>query len=165
MMCQHARYHDDMDGPRWLDERESRVWEGIIGLQQRLFPELERQLTRDGGLSAAEFTLLAPLSEVPDGVLRARELGRIVNWERSRLSHQVARMEKRGLVVREECSEDARGSMVRLTEAGRAAVIAAAPAHVEAVRRHFFDQLTDTELDVIGPALRRVIAGLPTQDC
>jgi DNA-binding MarR family transcriptional regulator len=153
-----------MDGPRWLDERESRVWRGVVELQQGLFQELERQMVRDSGLSAAEFTLLVPLSEAPDDVLRARELGRAVGWERSRLSHQVARMEKRGLVAREECSEDARGSMVRLTDAGRAAVVAAAPSHVEAVRRHFFDLLTDGELDVIGPALRRVIDALPDQE-
>jgi DNA-binding MarR family transcriptional regulator len=165
MMCQHVRYDSDMSGPQRLDEKESRVWQGVVGLQQRLFQELERQIVRDSGLSAPEFTLLVPLSEAPDGVLRARELGRIVNWERSRLSHQIARMERRGLVVREECSEDARGLMVRLTEAGRAAIVAAAPSHVEAVRRHFFDVLTDEELDVIGPALQRVLDALPAQEC
>jgi DNA-binding MarR family transcriptional regulator len=150
--------------PRWLDEREERVWRGIVGLQQRLFAELERQMIRDGGLSGAEYTLLVPLSEAPGGLLRARELGRMVGWERSRLSHQLARMEKRGLVIREECAEDARGLMVRLTGAGRAAIVAAAPTHVMAVRRHFFDALTDAELDVLGPALERVLDRLPQND-
>ncbi|TQM37755.1 MarR family winged helix-turn-helix transcriptional regulator [Pseudonocardia cypriaca] len=153
-----------MDEARWLDEREARVWRGIIGVQQRLSAVLERRLTRDGGLSGAEYTLLVPLSEAPDGLLRARDLGRMVGWERSRISHQVARMEKRGLVAREECSEDARGSMVRLSDAGRAAIVAAAPAHVAAVRQYFFDALTDAELDVIGPALERVLDRLPESD-
>jgi DNA-binding MarR family transcriptional regulator len=149
---------------RWLDEREARVWHAVVGLQLRLQPELERQLIRDGGLSGAEYTLLVPLSEAPGGVLRARDLGRMVGWERSRLSHQVTRMEKRGLVAREECVDDARGSMIRFTDAGRAAIVAAAPAHVAAVRRHFFDALTDAELDVIGPALDRVLDRLPDND-
>jgi DNA-binding MarR family transcriptional regulator len=149
-----------MGEPRWLDEREQRVWRAVIGLHQKLWPELERQLIRDG-LSGAEFTLLVPLSEAPDGLLRARDLCRMVGWERSRLSHQVARMEKRGLVVREACADDARGSMIRLTDAGRLAVVAAAPGHVAAVRRHFFGVLTDAELDVLGPALERVIDRLP----
>ncbi|MEO3888446.1 MarR family transcriptional regulator [Nonomuraea sp. B5E05] len=153
-----------MGEARWLDEREARVWRGMIGVLQRLTAVLERQLVQDAGLSGAEYTLLVPLSEAPGGVLRARDLGRMVGWERSRISHQVTRMEKRGLVAREECSEDARGSMVRLTDAGRKAIVAAAPAHVAAVRRHFIGALTDAELDVIGPALERVLDRLPDDD-
>jgi DNA-binding MarR family transcriptional regulator len=154
-----------MGEPRWLDEREARVWRAWIAVQQRLPAELERHLLRDGGLSDAEYTLLVPLSEAPEGVLRARELGRSVGWERSRLSHQVARMEKRGLVVREDCAEDARGSMVRLTEAGRAAIVAAAPGHVDAVRRHVFDVLTPAEVEVLGAVYQRVLDGLPAGEC
>jgi DNA-binding MarR family transcriptional regulator len=150
---------------RWLDEREALVWRGIIGVRQQLGAVLERRMVLDGGLSGAEYALLVPLSEAPGGVLRARDLGRMIGWERSRISHQVTRMEKRGLVAREECGEDARGSMVRLTDAGRAAIVAAAPAHVAAVREHFFDVLTDAEIDVIGPALERVLDRLPENDC
>ena len=152
-----------MGEARWLDEREARVWRGIVGMQLQLGAALERRLARDG-LSGADYALLVPLSAAPGGVLRARDLGRTVGWERSRISHQVSRMEKRGLVAREECSEDARGSMVRLTEAGRDAIVAAAPAHVAAVREYFFDVLTEAELDVIGPALERVLDRLPDND-
>lgn len=148
----------------WLDEREARAWRGMVNVLPRLTAVLERQLVRDAGLSAAEYTLLVPLSEAPGGVLRARDLGRMVGWERSRISHQVIRMEKRGLFAREECSEDARGSMVRLTDAGRTAIAAAAPAHVAAVRQYFIGALTDAELDVIGPALERVLDRLPDDD-
>ncbi|MEU4805325.1 MarR family transcriptional regulator [Actinosynnema sp. NPDC023587] len=146
-----------MDEPRWLDEREARVWHAYLDLNRELHGALERQLVRDSGLSNADYSLLAPLSEAPDGLVRARELGALVGWERSRLSHQIGRMEKRGLVARERCPEDARGSMVRLTPAGRTAIEAAAPAHVRTVRRYLFDVLSAEELDVLGRAFSRVL--------
>ena len=83
------------------------------------------------------------------GVLRARELCTEIGWDRSRLSHHVSRMEKRGLVTREECAEDGRGLMVRLTGAGRKAIEAAAPNHVENVQRYFFDLLSKEELETL----------------
>jgi DNA-binding MarR family transcriptional regulator len=153
-----------MAEPRWLDEREAHVWQGYIDLQRRLFAELGRQMQRDGGLSTAEFALLVPLSEESGGVLRARELGRRAGWERSRLSHQVGRMEKRGLLVREGCAEDARGSMVRITPAGRSAIEAAVPSHVEAVRRHVFDHLSAAELRTLGEVFDRLLEGLPEDE-
>ncbi|WP_245709149.1 MarR family winged helix-turn-helix transcriptional regulator [Rhodococcus tukisamuensis] len=116
----------------------------------------DRQLADDAGLSGADFALLAPLSESAEGVLRTRDLGLLVGWDRSRTSHQVTRMQKRGLVVREDCAHDARGSMVRLTPDGRAAIEAAAPEHVNTVRRLFFDPLSDEEVDLLGGMLERL---------
>jgi DNA-binding MarR family transcriptional regulator len=133
-----------MAAPRWLDEREARLWRAYRVLNRDLTKALERQLG-DGGLTAAEYAVLVPLSEEPSGVVRMRDLGRMAGWDRSRLSHQIRRMERRGLVAREECEADARGSMVRMTVAGRAAIQAAAPQHVETVRRHFFDLLSEPE--------------------
>ncbi|MEV0677379.1 MarR family winged helix-turn-helix transcriptional regulator [Actinosynnema sp. NPDC050436] len=149
-----------MDEPRWLDDREARVWHAYLDVHRELHGALERQLVRDSGLSLADYSVLVPLSEAPDGLIRARELGAKVGWERSRLSHQIGRMEKRGLVAREECPEDARGSMVRLTPAGRAAIGAAAPGHVETVRRYLFDVLSEEESDVLGRAFARVLRRL-----
>jgi DNA-binding MarR family transcriptional regulator len=146
-----------MGEPRWLNEREARVWQAYLAVDRELHSALERQLVRDSGLSNADYALLVPLSEAADGVVRSRELGALVGWERSRLSHQVGRMEKRGLVAREECVEDARGSMVRLTPAGRAAIEAAAPAHVATVRRYVFDDLSDEEADVLDRVFHRVL--------
>ncbi|GAA3464038.1 MarR family winged helix-turn-helix transcriptional regulator [Saccharothrix longispora] len=146
-----------MGEPRWLGEREAAVWQAYLAVQRELHSALERQLVRDSGLSNADYSLLVPLSEAADGVVRSRELGVLVGWERSRLSHQIGRMEKRGLVVREECAEDARGSMVRLTPAGRAAIEAAAPGHVEAVRRYVFDGLSAEEVDVLDRVFHRVL--------
>jgi DNA-binding MarR family transcriptional regulator len=149
-----------MAEPRWLDEREAQVWQSHMNLMRDLHSELERDLFRDSGLTGAEYQVLVPLSESPEGLLRARELGIAARWDRSRLSHQISRMEKRGLVTREECAEDARGSMVRLTDAGRAAIEAAAPQHVEAVRRLFFDQLSTEEVDTLGSLYERLLAKL-----
>jgi len=149
-----------MAEPRWLDEREQRLWRTWLRLNQELPSVLEAQISRDGGLSGADYAVLVPLSESPDGMLRARELRGEILWDRSRLSHQVARMEKRGLVVREECAEDARGTMVRMTDAGRAAIEGAAPGHVDATRRYFFDLVTDEEIDVLTSVYERVLANL-----
>jgi DNA-binding MarR family transcriptional regulator len=149
-----------MAKPRWLDEREAHLWRTWLRLNQELPSVLEEQISRDGGLSGADYAVLVPLSESPDGTLRARELGREILWDRSRLSHHVSRMEKRGLVAREECAEDGRGAMVRMTGAGRAAIEGAAPGHVAATRRYFFDLLSDDEVDVLTAVFDRVLANL-----
>src|ERR1700682_5875005 len=149
-----------MAKPRWLDEREARLWRTWLRLNQELPSALEEQISREAGLSGADYAVLVPLSESPDGMLRARELGREILWDRSRLSHHISRMEKRGLVVREECAEDARGAMVRLTDTGRAAIEGAAPGHVAATRRYFFDLLSDDEVDMLTAVFDRILGNL-----
>ncbi|QNE18664.1 winged helix-turn-helix transcriptional regulator [Kribbella qitaiheensis] len=153
-----------MAGTRWLDAREAHLWQSYRDSNRELSSALETRLIKNSGLSGADYALLHPLSTSPQGVLRTRDLGRSIGWERSRLSHQVSRMEKRGLVVREECASDARGSMIRLTDAGRAAVEAAAPDHADAVRTYLLDKLTREEQDVLTTLLDRVLAGLPYRD-
>lgn len=149
-----------MAKPRWLDDRQQHVWQAYLHANQDLYAFLEQQLTRESGLSGADYKVLHPLSEAPDGLLRARDLGIEIGWDRSRLSHHLSRMEKRGLVVREECAEDARGLMVRLSKAGRLAIEAAAPAHAEAVQRYFFDLLSKDELDTMAAVFDRVLENL-----
>ena len=153
-----------MAEPHWLDEREAHLWQAYRDLQRELRNALDRQLVRDAGLTGADYALLVPLSEAPDGLVRARDLGRLVGWDRSRISHQLRRMEQRGLVAREDCPEDARGSMVRLTPAGRCAIEAAAPNHVTTVRRFFIDQLSDDEIDTLAALFDRLLAGLTNQE-
>lgn len=153
-----------MAEPRWLDEREAHLWQAYRHLNRQLYAALEEQLLRDAGLSAADYHVLVPLSEASAGVLRARDLGIEIGWDRSRLSHHVSRMEKRGLVVREECSEDGRGSMVRLTPAGRKAIEGAAPEHAETVRRYLFDLLSDREIDTLTRVFDRLLEKLATDD-
>ena len=153
-----------MAEPHWLDEREAHLWQAYRDLQRELRNALDRQLVRDAGLTGADYALLVPLSEAPDGLVRARDLGRLVGWDRSRISHQLRRMEQRGLVARENCPEDARGSMVRLTPAGRCAIEAAAPNHVTTVRRFFIDQLSDDEIDTLAALFGRLLAGLTNHE-
>lgn len=153
-----------MAEPHWLDEREAHLWQAYRDLQRELRNALDRQLVRDAGLTGADYALLVPLSEAPDGLVRARDLGRLVGWDRSRISHQLRRMEQRGLVAREDCPEDARGSMVRLAPAGRCAIEAAAPNHVTTVRRFFIDQLTDDEIDTLAELFGRLLAGLTNHE-
>lgn len=148
---------------QWLDAREQRTWRAMQEMRRRLDVALERQLVRDAGLSAADYQVLVPLSESPDGRLRARDLARGAGWEKSRLSHQMRRMEQRGLVEREDCPTDARGAYVRLTDRGRRAIEAAAPDHVRAVRRLLFDVLTPDEVDMLAAVAERVLARLDAE--
>ena len=145
---------------RWLDGREQRLWQGYLHLNQDLMAVLEQQLARESSLSGADYRVLHPLSEAPGGLLRARDLGSEIGWDRSRLSHHLGRMEKRGLITREDCAEDARGLMVRLTKAGRRAIEKAAPGHAEAVRRYFLDQLSSDEIETIAAVFDRVLDNL-----
>ena len=149
-----------MARPARLDEHQRLLWKAYRDLYQRLSNALGAQMLRDAGLSGSEYSVLVPLSHAPDGVLRARELCSELDWDRSRLSHLVRRMEKRGLVAREECFEDARGSMVRLTDVGRATVDGVAPEHSEAIRRYFFNVLSKEELATLTTVFDRLLENL-----
>ncbi|MGH3905635.1 MAG: MarR family winged helix-turn-helix transcriptional regulator [Pseudonocardiaceae bacterium] len=147
----------------WLDAREQRAWRAFLDVRRELPTELNRQLTRDAGLSGADYALLVPLSEAPEGRMRPRDLGRQVDWDRSRLSHQIRRMQERGLVVREECCTDGRGAFVVLTDRGREAIESAAPDHVRSVRRFFFDVLQPGEVETLISIYDRVLDRLHHQ--
>lgn len=134
------------------------MWRAFYAMRRSLDRAIERQLT-GAGLSSADYELLVPLSEAPGHELRARDLGRQVDWDRSRLSHQLRRMEQRGLVVRHECENDGRGTMITLTGQGLSAVVAAAPGHVATVRAHFVDLLTEDEIDTLTDVANRVLGG------
>jgi len=147
----------DVAKPQWLDGRQQHVWQSYLKMNQDLYARLEQELLRDSGLSASDYMVLHPLSQAPDGLLRAREICAEIGWDRSRLSHHISRMEKRGLVTREECVEDGRGLMVRLTAAGRLAIDGAAPQHVANVRRYVFDLLSKEELETLSSVFDRVV--------
>ena len=164
MMRHLFRYTGTMSGTRWLDETEQRAWRGYLRMQGRLSAQLNRQLQADSELSLADFDVLVHLTDVPDGRVRVLELARQLEWEQSRTSHQVARMQKRGLVVREECADDRRGAFVVLTPAGRAAIEAAAPRHVATVRRLVFDALSTEQVAALGAIAEQVHARLDDED-
>jgi DNA-binding MarR family transcriptional regulator len=154
-----------MADAEWLDAREARLWQSYRDTHRDLMRALEARLIGNSGLSGADYALMHPLSIAEDGVLRTRDLGKSVGWERSRLSHQVSRMETRGLVCREDCEHDQRGYMVRLTKAGRKAVEAATPEHLETVRRYFFEPLSRRDQQALRRILESMLAGLDDPDC
>jgi DNA-binding MarR family transcriptional regulator len=155
MMC-HLTYmtHHQFPGTlvimnRWLTEEEQRAWRGLLRMTSQLNARMNRQLQDDYGVSLADYDVLVVLSEAPAGRRRVFELAEALAWEQSRVSHQLARMQRRGLVAREECPTDARGAFAVITEAGRAAIERAAPAHVETVRQLVFDDLSPGQLAVL----------------
>ncbi|KUO05079.1 MarR family winged helix-turn-helix transcriptional regulator [Streptomyces caeruleatus] len=145
---------------RWLTADEQRAWRGFVRLHERLGGRLGRMLQSESNVSPADFAVLVNLTDVPDGRQRYQDLARALEWEKSRMSHHIARMAGRGMVVREECPEDGRGAFVVITDVGRAAVEAAAPRHVEAVRELFMDHVTPAELRVLTEISERVIGKL-----
>ena len=142
---------------RWLDENELEAWRRLQLMHLQLTAALSRELAGASALSYQDYLVLAALTDRPDGRMRAFELGRELGWEKSRLSHHVARMVERGLVRREKCETDQRGAFVIVTKQGHKAIEAAAPGHVEGVRRHFMDLLTPAELETLSTVARRVL--------
>lgn len=145
---------------RWLTPEEQRAWRGFVRLHERLGGRLGRMLQAESNVSAADFAVLVHLTDSPEGRQRYQDLARALEWEKSRMSHHIARMAGRGMVVREECAEDGRGAYVVITDVGRAAIEAAAPRHVEAVRELFMDHVTPAELRVLAEISERVIGKL-----
>lgn len=111
------------------------------------------------GLSEPDFVLLVPLSETSDGRMRARDLAREVSWDKSRLSKHVGRMTRRGLVQREDCSTDARGSVIALTDKGRALIERTAPVHMAMVRKLFIDKLSADDLHTLSRISAKILNG------
>lgn len=131
---------------RWLDADERRIWLGWVFTSRLLWEEIERDLQRDSDFSFGHYEILVMLSETPTRARRMSELADATQSSRSRLSHAVSRLEELGWVRRETCTEDRRGQLAVLTDEGFAALEAAAPMHVESVRRHFFDLLSPEQL-------------------
>lgn len=145
---------------RWLDPIEDHAWRGY----RRMFTLLEAQLTRDlaedSDLSMADYTVLSNLVEAEDRRWRMTELADHMQWSQSRLSHQVKRMERRGLVAREQFEGDGRGAVVVLTDAGFEAIRVATPGHMKAVRKHMIDLLDEDQLATLADIADTVVAHL-----
>ena len=142
---------------RWLTEDEQRAWRGLVQMTSQLNARMNRQLQDEYGVSLADYEVLVVLTDAPQGRCRVFEITATLAWEQSRVSHQLARMQRRGLVAREECPTDARGAFVVLTEAGRAAIERAAPAHVEQVRQLVFDGLARGQVAALTEVTTRVL--------
>lgn len=143
----------------WLTDDQQRVWRNYLAMSARLHAEMNRQLQRDCGLSLADYDVLVALEEVAG--CRVNELGARLGWEQSRLSHQLRRMQNRGLVDKLGADADRRGATVELTEAGRTALASAAPGHVALVREMVFAGVGATQLRALDRWTTEVLARLP----
>ena len=150
--------------PHWLNPREDRAWRAFLHAHHQLALRLRRHLLQDSGLTEADYEILAVLSGHPTGHMPAQELGALLQWEKSRLSHQVRRMQEQGLIVREPNPADGRSAMICLLPAGRRAIEDAAPRHVHNVRRQFIDLFTPAELDTLAALNERVLRHLAKDD-
>ncbi|WP_049569092.1 MarR family winged helix-turn-helix transcriptional regulator [Nonomuraea sp. SBT364] len=147
--------------PRWLDDAEFRAWIGYRRMRLLLDAQISRDLMRDSGLSDPDYDVLSALTSTDDQRWRLTKLADRMLWSKSRLSRHISRMEQRGLVRREESEGDARGAMVVLTDGGLRAIREAAPAHVESVRRHFIDLLSEEQIRTLATIAETVLARLP----
>ncbi|GLY40116.1 MarR family transcriptional regulator [Amycolatopsis sp. NBRC 101858] len=129
---------------------ELRVWRGFIETTEAVRAELGARLQAECGLSPGDYAVLLALSEAEGQRLRSSQLADDIGWERSRLSHHLGRMEKRGLIRREECRTDNRGAEVVLTTEGSAAFRGATVPHLTAVRELFVDALTPEQITAAG---------------
>jgi len=155
---------DGMTDAQWLDDREQRAWRGYLRMHARLSVALHRQLQTDSDLSLTDFAVLVQLTDAAESRVRVSDLARALQWEQSRTSHHLSRMQRRGLVRRDECPDDRRGAFIVLTADGRAAIEAAAPRHVQTVRRLVFDQLTQAQVDALAAIADRVSAAIDEQE-
>jgi DNA-binding MarR family transcriptional regulator len=142
---------------RWLTDEQQKTWRAWLTASELVPRVLDAQLQRDAGISHAAYIVLAMLSESPTRSRRMSDLARRANQSQSRLSHTVARLEERGWVRRQRASDDGRGNLAVLTDAGWDVVRSVAPGHVDAVRESVFAPLTDEQVRMLGEALEAIV--------
>ncbi|MEV4160482.1 MarR family winged helix-turn-helix transcriptional regulator [Nonomuraea dietziae] len=140
-----------MTRPRQLDETARQAWAAYRRLHLLVDAEIARDLERDAGLSMADYDVLNAVAAMSDGehCIRVNGLTARMNWAHSRLSRQLGRMERRGLIARQACELDGRGDDIVLTESGRQVYAEAAPAHLASIHRHFTESLSAQQLEAL----------------
>jgi DNA-binding MarR family transcriptional regulator len=136
-----------------LTARELAIWRSLLDTTAELRSVLGAQL-QESGLSPGDYQVLLALKEADGARLRSSELAATIEWERSRLSHHLGRMEQRGLIRRDDCATDSRGAEVSLTDTGTAAFRRASAPHLRAIKQHFVDALSSEQLEVLADVLQ-----------
>ncbi|MDT8910237.1 MarR family transcriptional regulator [Amycolatopsis sp. PS_44_ISF1] len=154
----------DDQGVRWLNGVEQQAWQAYIVATLRLRQRLHRELTEGHAVSLADYEVFVCLSIRPDGQARMSDLADQLGSTKSRLSHQISKLEAAGLVRRAPDPDDKRGVLTQLTDAGHALLAAAAPTHVRGAREHLIDLLTPEEQSVVGEVFTRVLEHLHDPD-
>lgn len=154
-----------MSDVRWLSAAEREAWLSYVAATSLFEATLDRQLQRDAGMPHTYYQILAMLSEAPERSLRMGELATMTQSSQSRLSHAVSRLERNGWIIREQSPTDRRSTFARLTETGYAALVAAAPGHVAAVRTYLFDRLTCEQVEQLQAICHAVSGGILPAGC
>jgi DNA-binding MarR family transcriptional regulator len=136
-----------MSDVQWLTNEQQRAWRAYLKATKLLSAQLDRELQQQSKISHPYYEILVRLSENPERRLRMSDLATAADSSRSRLSHAISRLEAQGWVRRVSCANDRRGAWAELTDAGFSALTAAAPGHVETVRRLIFDRLDATQVE------------------
>jgi DNA-binding MarR family transcriptional regulator len=134
--------------------RELAIWRALLDTTAELRRILGAQLLRESSLSPADYEVLLVLSEADGRRLRSSELAASIDWERSRLSHHLGRMERRGLIRRHDCATDSRGAEVSLTDDGARLFRAATAPHMRAIKKYFADALTPEQFEALTAILQ-----------
>ncbi|MHC5796640.1 MarR family winged helix-turn-helix transcriptional regulator [Lacisediminihabitans sp. FW035] len=149
-----------MDDPRWLTPEQLHAWIRLVSVVELLPGTLDSQLQRDAELTHFEYFTLAMLSEAPERTLRMTALSAVTNSTLARLSHVIARLEKRGFVARTPCAEDRRATNASLTEQGWQKVVATAPGHVATVQDSVIDALDAEDVADLDRIMGRILTKL-----
>jgi DNA-binding MarR family transcriptional regulator len=144
---------------RWLSADEQQAWRSFLTAALTLFGAVDGQLLRDSDIPHGYYEILVRLSEAPGRALRMTQLAEASTSSKSRVSHAVARLEERGWVRRTDCPTDRRGQVCQLTDEGMVALAAAAPGHVDQVRRSLIDRLTPEQVDQLRAISEAILAG------
>lgn len=141
-----------------LNEEEMRIWHMWKGTFQSIFGRVVKEMSEHTGLSEGDYGVLDRLALLGNGSLRQQELADSMNWDKSRLSHHLTRMEKRGLVMRKSLDTN-RGVQVIITSAGQSALDDARPIVAKSIRKHFLDRLTDQDIELIAKLAQSTKSG------
>lgn len=145
------------DSPRWLTAQQQATWRSYLDGVARINEAINNDL-RPFGLDISEYEILVRLSEAEGRYMRMSDLAEAARQSRSRLTHTVSRMERKGLVVRTPCPHDGRGVLAALTDTGHNLLVAAAPSHVAGVRAVFVDAVDPADFEAVGRAMAAVVA-------
>lgn len=148
-------------GTRRLSALQQQAWRNWIRIHALSRAAIARQLAADAGLSLPDYEVLVCLSEAAEQRERIAVIADVLQWDRSRLSHQLTRMAKRDLVRREACEDDGRGAFAAITPTGLQAIEQAAPQHAEHVLELFFDRLDPAETEAFAAVLRKLAGAYP----
>jgi DNA-binding MarR family transcriptional regulator len=139
---------------RRLTSAELAVWRALVDTTAELRRVLATQLVQETNLSPADYQVLLALSEATGRRMRSSELAASIDWGRSRLSHHLARMERRGLIRRDDCATDSRGAEIALTDDGARMFRGATAPHTKAIKKYFADALTPEQFAALAEILR-----------